>query len=284
MTRRRLLRGLAAGGALSALGIGGYAWRIEPVWPELVEREMPIPGLADGLAGFRIIHLSDLHVGSGVPMSYLSKSLDTINRREPDLVVVTGDLVQNGRSEWEGPAARLLAGLRTGEGVLVVLGNHDWGTCSMGGGLASFADGVAAAMVGQGVRVLRNQSVTIRRGSARLQVVGIDDYWGDRYDPYAAFKDVSPEVPCVALVHNPDVFLDLLESPAAWTLAGHTHGGQVNIPLVGPPKLPVRHKQFVAGRYQIEGKNLYVNRGLGWLKRIRFNARPEITEFTLRRA
>ncbi len=245
---------------------------------------MPIPDLPGDLAGLRIVQISDLHLGSGVPIGYLNKWVDVVNNRGPDLVVVTGDLVHHGRAEWTGVAARLLARLQAGEGVLAILGNHDWGACSMGQGFAAWADRVATALTGRGVRVLRNEAVAVRRGPVPLHIVGLDDYWGDRYDPAAAFAAVPPSTPCIALAHNPDCFLDLLDTPASWTLAGHTHGGQVNLPLLGPPVLPVRHKQFVAGHYRLASKNLYVNRGIGWLRRVRFNARPEITEFTLTRA
>jgi len=95
---------------------------------------------------------------------------------------------------------------------------------------------------------------------------------------------VPASAPCILLSHNPDTFVELLDRPAAWTLSGHTHGGQVSLPLAGPLFVPVQHKQFVAGAYQIGDHHLYVNRGLGWLARVRFNARPEITEFTLQRA
>jgi predicted MPP superfamily phosphohydrolase len=99
-----------------------------------------------------------------------------------------------------------------------------------------------------------------------------------------AFAALPPSAPTVVLSHNPDSFVDLLDRPFDWMLSGHTHGGQVNIPLFGPPLLPVRHRQFAAGQFSLAGKNLYVNRGLGWGLRIRFNARPEVTVFTLTKA
>jgi len=269
---------------LSAFGIVGYAWRIEPIWPEWVRRSMPIPNLPADFEGMRLVQISDLHVGAGVPMVYLDKWIDAINDRGADLIVVTGDLVHHPQPERARAAARLLGRLRATHGVLAVLGNHDWGTTREGGGIRRLADRVRAALSAEGIRVLTNESVVIRRGTSRLWVVGVDDYWGDRHDPAGATADVPASGPYIALVHNPDSAWELLDKPPAWVLAGHTHGGQVSIPLVGPPVVPTRHKQLVAGHYRLGTTSVYVNRGLGWVKRLRFNARPEITEFTLARA
>ncbi|MHC4444344.1 MAG: metallophosphoesterase [Planctomycetota bacterium] len=280
-TRRKLLRSTLAAGALAALGSAGYAWQIEPTWLEINRQKMTLKNLPLTFKGFRIIHISDLHLGAGVPIEYLTKCIDKINGLQPDLVVVTGDIVHHGRAEWNRPAARLLAQVKATQGVMAVLGNHDWGAFSMGKGFDHWADRVTAEMVTNGIRTLRNEAALISRGGSRLYLVGLDDYWSHNFDPQAAFKNVPPSAPCIALSHNPDSFPEILDSPATWTLAGHTHGGQVNIPLLGPPLVPLKHKQLVAGHYQLAGKNLYVNRGLGWLKRLRFNSRPEITEFTL---
>lgn len=136
-------------------------------------------------------------------------------------------------------------------------------------------------MKDRGIRVLRNQVASFRRGRSELNIVGLDDCWGDNYYPDDAFRDLPSEAPTIVMSHNPDTIVDLLDRPGHWVLSGHTHGGQVNIPFFGPPLLPVAHKEFVAGRYKVASKNLYVNRGLGWIHRVRFNARPEITVFTL---
>ena len=95
---------------------------------------------------------------------------------------------------------------------------------------------------------------------------------------------MGAEDACIALSHNPDSFLELLDRPASWVLSGHTHGGQVSIPWLGPPLLPVRNRRFASGHHVMGGRNLYVNRGLGWVRKIRFNCPPEITVFELQRA
>jgi len=259
-----------------------YTFGIEPIWIQIIEKPMPIPGLPKPFDGFRLVQLSDPHFGSEVPYEYLSRCILEANRLNPDLFVVTGDIVQHGQNQWNEAAATLLSSLRARHGVLAVLGNHDWSSYALGRGIAWRADRVADALRAKGIVVLRNEAIHIHRDGADLHIVGLDDYWEDRFEPETAFSHVPPAEPCIALVHQPDAFPELLDTPACWVLAGHTHGGQVNLPWYGPPLLPVRHKQFVAGHYQLSGKNLYINRGLGWLKRVRFNARPEITEFTLR--
>ncbi|UCD28190.1 MAG: metallophosphoesterase [Planctomycetota bacterium] len=280
-TRRNFLRSALAGGTLAALGSAGYAWRIEPLWLQIIHRKMPIPNLQHDFDGFRIIQISDLHLGAGVPLEYLTKWIDWIGRRRPDLVVITGDIVHRAQTEWCGIVGKLLARIRVDNRPLVILGNHEWGAFSMGTGSAQTADRVTAAMIKEGLSLLRNESTVISRGSSRLYIVGMEDYWSGRFNKQTAFTGVPKSSPCIALSHNPDSFIDLLDTPASWILSGHTHGGQVSIPLLGPILIPIQHKQFVAGHYQLDGKNLYVNRGIGWFKRVRFNARPEITEFTL---
>lgn len=283
LSRRQMLGGLIGMGGLGLAGGAVYAGRIEPVWTQVTHRIMPLPGLGAGLVGARIIQISDLHVGSGVPQEYLDKWVGWISAQQADWVVVTGDCSQYGNTAWTGSMARLIGSLRARERVLVASGNHDWGSSRPGGGFPSLAQRTADALAGQGVRVLRNQAVTYQRNGAELHIVGLDDYWSQQFDPATAFRKLPAASPTIVLSHNPDSFLDLQDWPGDWVLSGHTHGGQVNIPFYGPPILPVQHKEFIAGHYTRGGKNLYVNRGLGWLRRVRFNARPEVTVFTLQR-
>lgn len=280
-SRRRLLAAAIGGAGATTLAGIGYAWGIEPVWPEVVYQRMPLPGLGREYQGARIIQLSDLHVGPKVSLDYLRTWVDWVSDQNADFVVVTGDAVHYSNQTATPIMARLLRRLRAREAVLVSMGNHEWGCWHPGGGRASLAHRAANAMIGEGLRLLRNQVASFRRGRSELHIVGLDDCWTGNYRPADAFRAIPSVAPTVIMSHNPDSFLDLLHGPGHWILAGHTHGGQVSIPFFGPPILPVRHRQFVAGHYCLNGKNLYVNRGLGWIRRVRFNARPEITVFTL---
>lgn len=261
--------------------LAGYAYAIEPVWPEVVYRQIPLPGLGSEFQGTRIIQLSDLHVGHKVSLTYLQKWVDWVSAQQADFVLVTGDSVNYSSGAATPIMARLLARLRAREAVLVSLGNHEWGAWSPAGGNAGMAHRATNALKDQGVRVLRNQVASFRRGRSELNVIGLDDCWCSNYFPDDAFRALPSESPTIVMSHNPDSVMDLLDRPCHWILSGHTHGGQVSIPFFGPPLLPVRHRQFAAGHYVVAGKNLYVNRGLGWIRRVRFNARPEITVFTL---
>lgn len=282
VSRRQILR-RAIGGTLALPFLAGaYAWRIEPVWPTISRLPMSIQGLPESLAGLRIIQISDLHVGKGVPASHLGSVMDEVNRRQPDVVAVTGDLVHQGRMAQADRAGELLSTLSATHGVYALLGNHDWGLFSrrMKGGRRP-ADEIARRIEKAGVRVLRNEVVRIPAAERCLQIVGVEEYWSQDYSIETAFEEVDPEFPCIALSHNPDTFPELSRTAAQWTLSGHTHGGQVRIPLLGAPVLPIQNKQYAAGHYTLNGRHLYVNRGIGWIIRVRFGARPEITEFTL---
>jgi predicted MPP superfamily phosphohydrolase len=121
-----------------------------------------------------------------------------------------------------------------------------------------------------------------------LQFAGIGDLWSPEFgaETRAALDTLTPGQPTVVLAHNPDAQDEpIWDGVRGWVLAGHTHGGQVKPPFLPPPILPVRNKRYSSGRFEVgPGRTLYINRGLGHLQQVRFNARPELTLFTLVRA
>jgi len=282
-TRRTLLR-LIGGGVLAAGGGAAYARFLEPFWPTVEHIDMSFPRLAPPLQNLRILQLSDLHLSTRVPIDYLRKQLQRCLSLKPDLIAITGDFVTIGNSKTHSQLTSLLQTLHAPFGVFAVLGNHDCGAYSArtpAGIGARRADSVSQAISSAGVTVLRNESHVLGIRDARLQLVGLDDLWSGFCDPDRAFAGVDPSLPCIALAHNPDVIDQIREMPSHWILCGHTHGGQVRIPFYGAPLLPVRNRQYDAGLFSVGQKRLYVNRGLGYLRPIRFNCRPEITLFTL---
>jgi uncharacterized protein len=286
LSRRQLLAGGLTG--LGGMAFGAvYASQIEPFWPALERVQMDLPHLAPDFAGLKIVQISDLHISPSMSISYLERQIEFCASLAPDVLVVTGDFVTRGRPEGLKDLNSLAGALHAKLGVFAVLGNHDYNRFFPGpaGDRAAgrIADQIAAALSDNGVQVLRNQVHTITAGAGRLQLVGVDEYWGGNYDPAAAFAGVDAQCPCIALCHNPDAIEDLRRLPCHWVLAGHTHGGQVRLPLLGAPILPVKNRQYDAGLFEVGDKRLYVNRGLGYLHRVRFNCRPEITEFTLQR-
>ena len=163
--------------------------------------------------------------------------------------------------------------------TVAVLGNHDYG---YRGRQHDVADRLTAKLTSQGIDVIRNG----RRWVKGLQILGMDDCWGPCFAPGEALAQFDPKCAALVLCHNPDVVdLPVWKAFRGWILAGHTHGGQCKPPWFRPPILPVSNKTYTSGVFDLSGgRRLYVNRGLGYNWRVRFNVRPEITLFTLTRA
>ena len=302
LSRRRFL---ALGGAAlaGAAGVGLYTWQVEPHWVELVGRPMPLPGLPPSLTGRTLLQVSDVHVGPRVDTGYLVRALRGVRELAPDFVALTGDFISWDAGVRYDDLARVLDAMPRGHIANVAsLGNHDYGP---GWRHVSIADAVARVVTDAGFTVLRNE----HRVLGGLQFAGVADYWSPEFGAPRPIPDLlsggprprgSPELaptaralamldraqPTVVLCHNPDA----LDEPVwgdlrAWVLAGHTHGGQCKPPFLPPPLLPVRNRRYTSGAFPVgPGRTLYVNRGLGHLIQVRFNARPELTLFTLQPA
>ena len=272
ISRRRFLQASTA----ASLAIGFYTWRIEPHWVQVVRRRLPIAKLPDEWTGCRIVQLSDLHIGPRVEDGYLQQTFQRVRQLSPDVVVYTGDFISY-ESHDLAHAKRMFRYLPTGRlGTFGILGNHDYGPHFSH---PEIADAVSQLAGTVGVRMLRNELVNVRG----LQIIGIDDLWGKRFDPLRAFSELQPDQASIALSHNPDS----VDKPgwgaySGWILSGHTHGGQCKPPFLPPPLLPVKNRRYQAGEYQLtSGRWLYINRGIGHLLQVRFNVRPEITVFEL---
>jgi predicted MPP superfamily phosphohydrolase len=254
-----------------------YTWRIEPHWIEVVRRPLPISGLPQHLAGKRLVQISDIHAGPIVDQDYLIGAMERVQTLQPDLIVLTGDFMTCYADEQTAKALDVIGALPLAPlGRFAVFGNHDYGHWWKHEEAAGkLADGLERLHV----RPLRNEVADV----GGLQIVGVDDLWTPHFQPAKALANIASNRPAVALCHNPDaVDRPEWEHFRGWTLAGHTHGGQCKAPFFRPPLNPVRNKRYVAGEYELDGgRRLYINRGLGYLHRVRFNARPEITLFTL---
>jgi predicted MPP superfamily phosphohydrolase len=277
--RRRFLKRAAWCLAGAGLAAYGYAWRIEPHWVEYVERDLPVRGLPAALEGRSLVQLSDLHVGPEVDSDYLIEHFRRVQDRKPDVVVMTGDFMTCAGDEQLARTARVLEHLPRGTlATAAILGNHDYGETYT---RADVADRLARDTESQGVRVLRNETLDVRG----LTLVGVEDMWGPCFEDAEVLEKLDPSRPNLVLCHNPDAAdHPVWHGYRGWILCGHTHGGQCKIPGFRPPLLPVSNKRYVAGEYDLfDGRRMYINRGLGHLRRVRFNVRPEVTLFTLRR-
>lgn len=290
--RRFTRRAILAGGAAALFGstaVGAYARYVEPFWPEWTSHDMPLPNLDRSLAGLRILHLTDLHVDSRESEQYLMRQLDLCTARKPDLIILTGDYITGGNPASIAGVRRVVRRLRARLGIFASLGNHDYYDFTGTLPRTTRYSGIVAQELSQtltsvGVRVLRNESFVLPIGGAKLQFVGLEDWLVDRYDGARAFSRAIRGLPTIALSHNPDTILDLRNRECHWVLSGHTHGGQVRIPGIGAIRLPITLRKFDQGLFDEAGRKLYVNRGIGYLRPVRFNCRPEIAEFTLTRA
>jgi predicted MPP superfamily phosphohydrolase len=277
-SRRRFLKA-SMSTAAAGLGLGFYAGRVEPHWLELVSRPLPIGELPAALVGARLIQLSDVHVGLRVDDRYVLDTFERVRALDPAIVVVTGDFTSHHDAVFA-QAERMYASCPRGRlATLGILGNHDYGP---GWSHPEMADRIVAIMRGLGVRILRNEVADV----AGVQIVGMDDLWGGRFQVVRALAAVDPRRAALALTHNPDT----VDEPGwdrfqGWILAGHTHGGQVKPPFLPPPLLPVRNRRYTAGEFALtNGRRLYINRGIGHLTKVRFNVRPEVTIFELQSA
>jgi uncharacterized protein len=279
--RRVFLKRTALGLLGGAVGLGGYAWLIEPHWIEVVRRDLSIRFLPDALIGKTLVQISDLHVGPEVSDSYLRDAFQTVSRFAPDILVVTGDFMTCNSDEELDHVCRVLEGLVPGRLATVgILGNHDYTRSHRN---IKVADRLTARLTGLGLRMLRNESCDVHG----LTISGADDLWSGQCDIDRVTRKLDNDKANLFLLHNPDAADGgVWEGYQGWILCGHTHGGQVKPPFLRPPFTSVANRRYVEGEVDLyDGRRLYINRGLGVVKYpVRFNARPEITVFTLRRA
>lgn len=272
MDRRGFLKMMAAGVGAAALS-AGWITAIEPNWPVVERVSVRLPRLAARLDGLRVAQLSDLHISHYTTQADIGRSVVLAMRQQPDLIVVTGDFIWRQATEYAEQLVEPLRNLAAPLGVYAVLGNHDhW----------EGAETVAAVLAQSGVRLLVNQAVRLNADAA-LWVVGVDDVWERKHDLRRALADVPADACKLLLVHEPDFVDRAAHFPVDLQLSGHSHGGQINLPLVGRPVLPYLGQRYPAGLYQVGSLALYTNRGIGVIAPpIRFNCRPEVTLLTLR--
>lgn len=263
---------LVAGVTLLA---GGLALRDGLRPPRLRRLEISLERWPAALDGFRIVQISDVHIGPLLDRRFAEHVVARVNELSPDLVAVTGDLVDGGVRQLAEEVVPF-GGLRARRGVFFVTGNHDHYS-----GAASWV----AKVEELGMRALRNERVEIREGDAVFDLVGVDDHHGSvvgadgREDLARALEGRDPTRPAVLLAHDPSTFHKASKSHIDLQISGHTHGGQI-WPFGYVVRLVI---PFVAGHYRRNGSQLYVSRGTGfWGPPMRLFAPSEITELVIR--
>jgi predicted MPP superfamily phosphohydrolase len=234
---------------------------------------IPVDGLPKAWRGARIVQLSDLHAGRHVTRQRLAAIARRAARLDPDLLVVTGDIVHNSPA-FARQAAEAIASIPSRHGIFACLGNHDFW---------AGPDAVENALERAGIRVLRNKGVLLDRAGEGLWLCGVDDPWSGRFDLRAALRGRPEGTATVLLSHQPNTWRRAQELGVELQLSGHTHGGQVALLwLHRSLSLARLITPFVAGLYRAGRSYLYVNRGAGSvMPMVRLGARPEVTELTL---
>ena len=259
---------------LAALVISTYGVMIRRRWVRVRELDVPVTGLGASFDGYRIAHLSDLHIGSLCPREEAEGWADRVRELDVDLVALTGDYVTHGDAFHDDIAA-VLSSMRARDGAVAVLGNHDY-----------FGD--AEALVEKirrgGVTVLRNERISLSRGAHAITIAGVDDTWTRRADVARTLDGAAGGDPVIALAHDPQLFPALARAGARVVLGGHTHWGQIALPFLATSynlsRLSYRHH---AGTVVLGEAVLYVSPGLGTTgPPVRIGAPPEITVLRLR--
>jgi predicted MPP superfamily phosphohydrolase len=279
-TRRSFLIGTGA----TAAGLALYSGEIARHELDIVYRPIAITNLPAPFHGYRIVQLSDIHLDEYTEPFFLERIVRQVNTLAPDLVLLTGDFITHGSLTFiaGGHAVHRCAEILTTLTAplrYAVLGNHD---VSFNGPL------VIETLTTHGTPVLVNQYVPIERNSARLWLCGVDDP-GTSHPDLDLTIPVKPDGPVLLMVHEPDYADDVIAHPRGplvdLMLAGHSHGGQIRLPFLGPLILPPMGEKYPEGYYRFNQMQLYVNRGIGTVGLpFRLNCPPEITVITLQPA
>lgn len=270
---------MAAALVLGLVLAGIWGFFIEPNRLVVNEETLELQDWPASFDNLKIAVLSDLHVGSPyIDAQKLQLIVSKVNQMQPDLVVLLGDFmssVRGGKVIEPEFIAENLKGLCARYGVFAVLGNHDW-----------WFDGkrVMHALEGVGIRVLENDVARIEINDQAIWLMGLGDLWTSKPDIEGSLAKITDTNPIIVLTHNPDLF-PKIPSRVILTLAGHTHGGQVNLPFVGRLKVPSEYGQRYAAGHVVENNHhLFVTTGIGTsIIPIRFRVPPEIVLLTLTR-
>ncbi|MGF7047102.1 putative MPP superfamily phosphohydrolase [Paenibacillus sp. DS2015] len=277
MTRRQFLRTSATSIIGAGLFTGGYSWLWEPRQLSIERVQLSFTRLPAAFDGLKVVQFSDLHLGHHSHEEDFSKLMDSIMDQSPDMICLTGDIVDHHAKQMESYVP-YLASLEAPLGKFAILGNHDfWGK----------AHEVARMLREAGFTFLRNAHRLLKKDGKVIAVVGLDDYLQGSPDPDESLKGVPEGTFTLLLMHEPDYADTAALYPFDLQLSGHSHGGQVRLPLIGAITTPPGSKRYIQGVYDFKSSDmlLYVNRGIGTTQLpIRLLCKPELTVFTLNSA
>lgn len=297
--------------------IGIWPRFIEPALLARSRLTLPISSISPGLKGLKVLHFSDLHWSRHFSARLGSKLIDSASEFKPDLIFFTGDFLCRAKMEHSAALKEFLNGFKARYGCFAVLGNHDYSefvsvndrgdydtvetdSSDVITGLKRlFFSPVVSGKITDRVKsvrphpqledllkdtpftVLKNETETVICGVSSLNVSGVEEYSLGRSDPSTAFKNYNKNYPGIVLTHNPDAFAVLKNYPGDLLLAGHTHGGQINLPWLWKRFTSIEHPEFKRGLKRLGGKWAYVNRGISSVMKFRMFSMPELTLITL---
>ncbi len=269
ISRRTALKALAVTGA-SAIGAGsGYGYVYGRHALEMTRAELPVSGLPPALGGLRIGLLTDVHRSRWVSADDVVNAVNLLMASRPDLIVLGGDYVTWGDRQYVGASSEALASLSAPNGVFGILGNHD------------DDHDMPAALAARGVEMLKDARTRLTIRNETLELAGIR-FWTKRAADIRSVLRGSTGT-CVLLAHDPRRFLEAEALNIPLVLSGHTHGGQVVLPLVGA--VAARKFPVVAGIARRRNTTLFVSRGVGTVYvPVRVNCPPEVAVLTLQPA
>lgn len=277
--RRQWLAAAGVAAVAAPAGIAVFGVVVERNRYRIRELDFPVAGLHPDLEGFRISQVTDLHVSPFLSAREAGRVIDMANELRADLALFTGDLI----SEMGDPlddAIRELTRLEAPMGVLCCMGNHE--------AYVGCRDYLAREASRAGLLFLRHAATQIRRGQGILNIAGVD--YQRKEDPGGylpgAERLVVPGVSNILLSHNPDTFPTAIRRGFQGVIAGHTHGGQVNVEILHQNINPARFRTpFTSGLYRLDNASCFVSNGIGTIGMpIRLGAPPEIALLRLRRA
>lgn len=268
ISRRTVLKALAAGSVGLATGSLGYGYLYERHHLDIVRTDVPVSGLPDALDGLRVALVTDTHFSATVAADHIEHAVRATLDASPDLIVLGGDYVTWGDRRYVGGSAELLSPLQAPQGVFAILGNHD-----------DDRD-MPAALSAKGFTVLKDARTDLVIRGETLALAGIR-YWTRRVDRIARLLSGARGT-TILLAHDPTRLKEAADLDVSLVLSGHTHGGQIVLPGLGA--IAARKYPVIAGHGQRDNTSIYVSRGVGTVYvPIRLNCPPEVSILTLRR-
>lgn len=252
-----------------------YAKFLEPNRLVISRAELFLPNWNDDLNGFKIGLISDIHIGTGnIDLKKLDKIVEKMNSQNPDLIILLGDFDAKYIKLSKIPQkdiSQSLAKLKAPYGVISILGNHDYNPPEI----------VKNILQNANIKILENTNTFIYPENKKIQIIGFKDMWHYKLNPEKIIRNNCSNIPTIILSHNPDIF-PKIPPCTTLTLSGHTHGGEIYVPIFGAPFIPSKFNLKYRKNYVVENnKHLYVSGGIGTLSGFRTFNPPEIVILTL---